>query len=78
MFVRFLEDMVLHGGVEIISLASEDLGEVTTAATRFGLDFDDASQYVAAKARGLTVVSFDADFDKTDLRRATPMDTLGN
>ena len=36
------------------------------------LDFDDAHQYWAAKKLGARLVSFDADFDKTDLRRFEP------
>lgn len=40
------------------------------------LDFDDAYQYVIAKRDNLTLVSFDADFDRTDLQRRTPAQTL--
>jgi predicted nucleic acid-binding protein len=39
---------------------------------QFGLDFDDAYQYVAAEANGAQLVSFDTDFDGTDRRRRTP------
>ncbi|MBN2466385.1 PIN domain-containing protein [candidate division WOR-3 bacterium] len=44
---------------------------------RFKLDIDDAYQYVAAKRHDLTLVSFDADFDRTDRGRKTPADILG-
>jgi uncharacterized protein len=43
---------------------------------KFHLDFDDAYQYVAAKRNGLLLVSFDADFDKTDIKRKVPADLL--
>jgi predicted nucleic acid-binding protein len=43
---------------------------------QFRLDFDDAYQYVAAEKYGLTLVSFDADFDQTKLGRKTPDDVL--
>jgi hypothetical protein len=43
----------------------------------FNLDFDDAYQYVAAEKHDLTLVSFDADFDRTDRGRKTPADILG-
>ncbi|MCX7855996.1 MAG: hypothetical protein N2556_08525 [Anaerolineae bacterium] len=43
---------------------------------RFGLDFDDAYQYVAAEKYGLTLVSLDADFDRTPLGRRTPGQVL--
>jgi len=39
---------------------------------RFHLDFDDAYQYVAAEKYDLTLVSFDADFDRTPRGRRTP------
>lgn len=33
---------------------------------RFNIDFDDAYQYVAAEQYGLTIVSFDTDFNRTE------------
>jgi hypothetical protein len=48
-----------------------------SARKRFRLDFDDAYQYVAAEKHDLTLVSFDADFDRTDRGRKTPVDVLG-
>jgi predicted nucleic acid-binding protein len=36
-----------------------------------GLDFDDAYQYVAAEKHSMALVSFDADFDRTDRGRRT-------
>jgi predicted nucleic acid-binding protein len=32
---------------------------------QYGLDFDDAYQYTVAERGALTLVSFDADFDRT-------------
>jgi predicted nucleic acid-binding protein len=46
------------------------------AIDEFGLDFDDAYQYVAAKTRDWELVSFDDDFDDTDLDHLTPQDVL--
>ena len=45
-------------------------------ATTFSLDFDDAYQYVVAEKFGLTLVSFDTDFDRTDLKRIIPAGIL--
>jgi predicted nucleic acid-binding protein len=42
----------------------------------FGLDFDDAYQYVAAEREQATLVSFDKDFDKTEQGRQTPGQVL--
>jgi len=43
---------------------------------KFGLDFDDAYQYVAAERHDLLIVSFDSDFDRTERRRKTPADLI--
>lgn len=43
---------------------------------QFRLDFDDAYQYAAAGKHTLTLVSFDADFDRTDRGRKTPQEVL--
>lgn len=36
------------------------------------LDFDDAYQYVIASRDNLTLVTYDADFDRSGLQRQTP------
>jgi len=43
---------------------------------RSRLDFDDAYQYVTAEKFNLTIVSYDIDFDKTELGRKTPKEIL--
>ena len=45
-------------------------------AFRQSLDFDDAYQYVVAKTENLHLVSFDQDFDKTDLIRLEPLHAI--
>jgi len=50
--------------------------DIVQIARRFGLDFDDAHQYAIAARHGLTIVSFDSDFDRTELGRKTPEDLL--
>jgi uncharacterized protein len=51
---------------------------VVVASQQFNLDFDDSYQYVVARQFGLALVSFDTDFDRTDLERNTPADLLGH
>jgi predicted nucleic acid-binding protein len=46
------------------------------ADAKFQLDFDNALHYATAKKHNLTLVSFDHDFDRTDLARKTPADIL--
>jgi len=71
-FVRFLDDVVITGGVRLLRLSVQHMGEAAAVAQRFNLDFDDAYQYVIAERHGLQIVSFDADFDRTEKGRKTP------
>jgi hypothetical protein len=77
-FWQFVKDMMLNAGITAISLYTEDMEDVIDAARRFGLDFDDAYQYVVAGKYGLTIVSFDGDFDRTELGRKIPSQILGD
>jgi len=76
-FRSFLAD-ILEAGIDVISLSLHDMYAIIRAAERFGLDFDDAYQYVTAERYGLTIVSFDSDFDKTDRGRVTPGQLLSS
>jgi uncharacterized protein len=76
-FVQFVSDTLEGTALARIRLDTADLKEVMSARKRFRLDFDDAYQYVAAQKHDLTLVSFDADFDRTDRGRKTPADIIG-
>jgi len=65
------------GGIRLLRLSAEEAKRLAEAAQRFGLDFDDAYQYAVAERYGLTIVSFDADFDRTERGRKMPKDLLG-
>lgn len=75
-FLRFTRDALIDGAVSLVRLGPADMEEVVSVKGRFGLDFDDAYQYVAAEKYGLVLLSFDSDFDKTDRGRKTPRDVL--
>jgi len=75
-FARFLDDLILTGGVRVLRLSPQAVKELATVAQQFHLDFDDAYQYVAAEKYGLEIVSFDSDFDQTDKGRKTPDQVL--
>ena len=68
---RFLDDLN-NGEVNIIRLSPQDLKQVITACQDFNLDFDDGYQYVAARTHGLTLVTFDRNFTRTDIERISP------
>lgn len=74
---RQLLSDVTDAGMSLAYLGLSDLESVVGAATKFALDFDDAYQYVAAAKHSLTVVSFDADFDRTERGRKTPEEVGG-
>jgi hypothetical protein len=75
-FIEFVDDMLVAGQVRLIRLGPPDMAAIAESARRFGFDFDDAYQYVAAEKHNLTLVSFDADFDRTERGRKTPAEIL--
>ena len=75
-FAQFLEDFVIAGGIRVIRLLPQDMESLAMLAHRFRLDFDDAYQYAVTEKYGLTIVSFDADFDRTERGRRSPKQVL--
>ena len=71
-FLAFMEDVLINGGIGLLSLLPDDMGTVVTASQKFGLDFDDAYQYAIANRHDLVLVSFDTDFQRTDKGYKTP------
>ncbi len=72
LFQSFLQDTVNESGVKLVRLDTDGLNQILSLRRSVNLDFDDAYQYVAAEANGLTIVSFDADFDRTERGRKQP------
>jgi predicted nucleic acid-binding protein len=76
----FLE--LFHASVGLTmydSSPAEDLAALAftkKAEAPFQLDFDDALHYATAKKHSLALVSFDHDFDRTDLARVAPAEIL--
>lgn len=68
----FLNDTILTGSVVEISVPALELKDVLSNMHQINLDFDDAYQYTLAEKNGLTLVSFDKDFDHTPNRRLSP------
>lgn len=75
-FVKFVDDVLIDSNVLLVSIPANQMKRVVEIMDRFGLDFDDAYQYVAAELEKATIVSFDKDFDKTEQKRLTPMQVL--
>lgn len=72
LLLNFVQDALLEGAVSLVHLAPEDMQAVVSVMQQFRLDFDDAYQYVAADKHHLVLVSFDADFDRTEQGRKQP------
>lgn len=68
---NFCDDLA-RNQVQRLILQHADVPVFIANSNRWNLDFDDAYQYTLAKKHGLTLVSFDADFDQTDLKRLEP------
>ena len=76
LLASFANDIFRNGRVNRVNLTPEDTPAIIEVIQRFRLYFDDAYQYAAADKYGLTIVSFDADFDQTQLGRRLPADLV--
>jgi predicted nucleic acid-binding protein len=74
---RFVKDLLVVRGVALLRLTPDEVVSLAARTGELGLDFDDAYQYVAAEKHDLTLVSLDADFDRTKRGRITPAEVLG-
>jgi len=75
-YVRFVNDVLVSGAIRLVRLSAGDMESIAVNARKFNLDFDDAYQYVAAEKYGLTIVSFDSDFNRTERGRKTQAEVL--
>lgn len=76
LFSDFASDTLETGDVSSLRLTLADLRDLIVVRQRFQLDFDDAYQYVAAEKYGYVLVSFDSDFDHTEIGRKTPIQVI--
>lgn len=75
-FLSFVNDLFLEGSVNLISLNPYDMNELIINSNKYHLTFDDSYQYTCAQKNNLILVSFDVDFDKSDIKRLTPIQVL--
>ena len=75
-FLDLVRDVVIEGGVEVVSLAADRMERLVTCMDDEELDFDDAYQYVAAEDLAADLVSYDQDFDRTTRGRRTPAEIV--
>lgn len=74
--LTFTKDLFTDNSVQLLALEPDDMERLVTVANDYQLDFDDAYQYVAAERNGVPMVSFDGDFDDTELGRITPQEAM--
>jgi uncharacterized protein len=72
LFLTFVQDVLIDGAVRLVSVPPESMALLVEVMNNFGLDFDDAYQYVATVEQSAILVSFDSGFDHTDISRVTP------
>ena len=72
----WLEKLKGLSGLTVYHTSIEEEREVARLVQTSRLDFDDALQYYVAKKTGAHLVSYDKDFDRTDIRRVTPEEIL--
>ena len=75
-FLKFVQDVFIDGSVSLIHLTPDDSHFIKDIMNHYNMDFDDAYQYFAAKKYDLTIISFDSDFDRTDLGRRCPEEVI--
>ena len=71
---KLFSELLTWRGLIIVDLPVEEELIASELANNVNLDFDDGLQYYYAKKTGLKIVSFDKDFDKTDVKRVEPKD----
>ncbi len=73
----FVDDIALSEGIYLIKAETEEIQKIIEIEERYKLDFDDAYQYYIADLKGLTIVSYDGDFDRTEKGRKKPEELQG-
>ena len=73
---KFISEILSWKGLTIADLSLEEELLASKIAGDIGLDFDDGLQYYFAKSKNIPIVSFDKDFDKTDVKRLEPHDII--
>ena len=69
----FLTTISTFKGLSILTTSIQDNINIIKCMQKTGLDFDDALNYFLVKKYRLKgIVSFDKDFDKTDIKRFEP------
>jgi len=66
----------MNGEIELLSLSGLELLDVVAIVQKYNLDFDDAYQLAIAQKYGLTIVTFDNDFDTFGVGKVSPIEIV--
>jgi predicted nucleic acid-binding protein len=72
--VKFLSEILSWRGLYVVDFFLEEEIIASEQAIKLNLDFDDGLQYYYANKAGIKIISFDKDFDKTNIQRIEPKD----
>ena len=75
-FNKFCRDMIMEGPLVVINLSEYEIPELSDIAEENQMDFDDAYQYKMAKKSGLTILTYDSDFEAAPINFKTPAEIL--
>ena len=80
MHVTLLQDyrVIQAKGLQVFHTEPEEEKTITALTRIVKLDFDDTLHYYVADVLDATLLSFDREFDKTDLKRIEPRDLLSD
>ncbi len=76
LWIEWINLIKSTSGIDVLEIEMHRKKDLLSAHEVQSLDFDDAYQYVVAKTENLHLVSFDQDFDKTDLKRLEPLQAV--
>jgi predicted nucleic acid-binding protein len=62
LFTKFVQDFLRY--VPVVTLSRDQYAHLENVNARYGLDFDDAYQYLVAESTGRTLVTMDKHFQQ--------------
>lgn len=76
LYTQFVQDVLIDRATRLLTVPLDAVADLVEIAAKYRLDFDDAYQYAAATRHHLTIISLDADFDRTRSGRQTPAEIV--
>lgn len=73
---KFLSEITTWRGLSIVNLPLQEELIACELANKVNLDFDDGLHYYFSKKISVPIISFDKDFDKTDIKRLEPKEVI--